>query len=52
MLKAQKILTKGCEGFLAYVVADNSSEVSLGDIREIRESLDIFPEDLHELPPD
>lgn len=52
MLKARKMLTKWCKGILAYVVADDSSEVSLGDIRMVREFSDIFLEDLYGMPPD
>ena len=51
-LKARKMLAKGCEAFLACVMADRNGEVSLGDISVVREFLDVFPEDLPGLPLD
>lgn len=42
ILKAQKMLTKGCEAFLSFVAVDNSGEVSLSDIRMVKEFLDVF----------
>lgn len=50
ILKAQKMLTKGCEAFLSFVAVDNSGEVSLSDIRMVKEFLDVFPKDLHWFP--
>ena len=46
------MLAKGCEAFLACVMADRNGEVSLGDISVVREFLDVFPEDLPGLPLD
>lgn len=50
ILKGRMMLTKGCEGFLACVVADDSGKVLLGDIHMVREFPDVFLEDLHGLP--
>ena len=47
ILKAQKMLTKGCEAFLSFVAVDNNGEVSLSGIRMVKEFLDVFPKDLH-----
>ena len=46
------MLAKGCEAFLACVMADGNGEVSLGDISVVREFPDVFPEDLPGLPLD
>ncbi|KAH9763231.1 Endonuclease [Citrus sinensis] len=52
MVKAMKMLKKGCEGFLAYIVADHLDGACLEDIPIVREFIDVFPEDLPGLPPD
>ncbi|KAK9194951.1 hypothetical protein WN943_003066 [Citrus x changshan-huyou] len=52
VLKANKMLTKGCEGFLAYLITDNNSEISLGDIQVVKEISDVFPEKLPDLSSD
>ncbi|KAH9665582.1 Endonuclease [Citrus sinensis] len=52
MVKAMKILKKGCEGFLAYIVADHPDGACLEDIPIVREFIDVFPEDLPGLPSD
>lgn len=52
MVKAMKMLKKGCEGFLAYIVADHPDGACLEDIPIVREFIDVFPEDLPGLPPD
>ncbi|XP_077248863.1 uncharacterized protein LOC143888354 [Tasmannia lanceolata] len=51
-LRAQKMLSRGCEGFLAYVKKeDDGVGLSAADISVVSEFLDVFPEDLTELPP-
>ncbi|XP_077223035.1 uncharacterized protein LOC143856655 [Tasmannia lanceolata] len=51
-LRAQKLLSRGCEGFLAYVKKeDDGVGLSAADISVVSEFLDVFPEDLTELPP-
>ncbi|XP_074356260.1 uncharacterized protein LOC141695958 [Apium graveolens] len=51
-MQAKKLIRKGCEAYLAYVV-DKSREVSnLEDIPVVRDFLDVFPEELPGLPSD
>ena len=49
-LRANSLLRKGCQGFLAYLVS-YENEVSLEDITIVRDFLDVFPNDLLDLPP-
>ncbi|KAL6191616.1 hypothetical protein ACLB2K_038006 [Fragaria x ananassa] len=46
---AKKLLSKGCQAFLAHVV--DTSIVEAGDIPVVKEFPDVFPEDLTGLPP-
>ncbi|XP_074346856.1 uncharacterized protein LOC141685663 [Apium graveolens] len=51
-MQAKKLIQKGCEAYLAYVV-DKGREVSNPeDIPVVRDFLDVFPEELSGLPPD
>ncbi|KAH9722972.1 Endonuclease [Citrus sinensis] len=50
MVKAMKMLKKGCEGFLTYIVADHPDGACLEDIPIVREFIDVFPEELPGLP--
>ncbi|WKA07645.1 hypothetical protein VitviT2T_025440 [Vitis vinifera] len=50
-LRASSLLKKGCQGFLASVMS-NESDLKLEDIPIVREYLDVFPEDLPGLPPE
>src|SRR5262249_23560692 len=52
-LKAHKLMSKGCEAFLANVVAipDAGSAGSIDDIEVAREFPDVFSDDLPGLPP-
>src|SRR5262249_14519100 len=52
-LKAQKMLSKGCEAFLAGVVVtpDYKSSRTVADIEVIRDFLNVFSDDLPGLPP-
>ena len=50
-LRANSLLKKGCQGFLANVVS-NENEVRLEDIPIIRDFSDVFPNILPRLPPD
>ncbi|XP_016675352.1 uncharacterized protein [Gossypium hirsutum] len=52
VLKAKKLVRKGCEAFLAYVNIFDSKGSSMGDVRTVKEFLDVFPEELPGLPPD
>ena len=50
VMKAQSLLKKGCEGYLAYIMRDDK-DVKLEDISIVRDFLDVFPEELPGLPP-
>ncbi|XP_077215763.1 uncharacterized protein LOC143850390 [Tasmannia lanceolata] len=52
-LEAQKLIKQGCECYLAHVEVekDVGCKLSAADIPVVREFLDVFPEDLMELPP-
>ena len=50
-LRANSLLRKGCQGFLDYMVS-NANGVSLEDIPIARDFLDVFPDDLLDLPPE
>ncbi|XP_074352089.1 uncharacterized protein LOC141691250 [Apium graveolens] len=52
VLKACKMLRKGCEGFLAYVVGNEGIKNKVEDAPIVREFLDVFPEELPNLPPE
>ncbi|GJZ43070.1 putative reverse transcriptase domain-containing protein [Tanacetum coccineum] len=53
--KTQKYLLKGCHIFLAHVTTkkaeDKSEEKRLEDVPIVRDFLEIFPEELHDIPP-
>jgi hypothetical protein len=51
-LEANVLLRKGCQGYLAYVIDTEKSEVKLDDIPIVREFPDVFPEELPGLPLD
>jgi hypothetical protein len=51
-LRANRLLKKGCQGFLASVVDLQKKELEIKDIPIVREFPDVFPEDLPGLPPD
>ncbi|KAA3461821.1 DNA/RNA polymerases superfamily protein [Gossypium australe] len=46
MRKAEKLVRKGCEAFLAYV-----KSLSVGGVRTVKEFSDVFPEEISGLPP-
>eukprot|EP00261_Vitis_vinifera_P033067 XP_019074310.1 PREDICTED: uncharacterized protein LOC109122258 [Vitis vinifera] len=50
-LQASSLLKKGCQGFLASVMS-NESDLKLEDMPIVREYPDVFPEDLLGLPPE
>ncbi|KAB2617261.1 S ribonuclease [Pyrus ussuriensis x Pyrus communis] len=51
-LRAKKLLTKGCQGYLAHVVLEETVTSRMEDVRVVRHFPDVFPEDLPGLPPD
>ena len=50
VMKAQYLLKKGCQGYLAYVVG-NDKDVKLDDIPIVRDYPNVFPKGLPRLPP-
>ncbi|XP_076953880.1 uncharacterized protein LOC143628093 [Bidens hawaiensis] len=50
-LKAQKLISHGCAGFLASVKDTTAGEVSIDDYPVVREYFDVFPDELPGLPP-
>ena len=51
-LKAEKLLSKECQAFLAYVVDSSDGGVEIGDISVVNEYQDVFPEELPGFPPE
>ena len=49
-MKAQSLLKKGCQGYLAYIVG-NDKDVKLDDITIVRDYPNVFPKELPRLPP-
>ena len=49
---AQRMLHKGCQGYLAYVVKTGKKGTTLDEIPIVREFLDVFPDDIAGLPPE
>ena len=52
MIKAGKLLQRGCKAFLAQVIEVGGDSPQLGDVPVVRDYPDVFPEDLTDLPPD
>ncbi|KAL5545301.1 hypothetical protein UlMin_009085 [Ulmus minor] len=53
VMKASKLLTNGCVGFLANIVDTTQKEkMKLEDVPVVNEFKDVFPEDLPGIPPD
>ena len=51
-MTAQKMLRKGCQGYLAYVVETGKEGTILDEIPVVREFPDVFPDDIAGLPPE
>ena len=51
-LEAKRLLHKGCEAYLAHVIDNSSSEITLDNVLVVCEFPDVFPKDLSSLPPD
>ena len=51
-MTAQKMLRKGCQGYLAYVVETGKEETILDEIPVVRKFPDVFPDDIAGLPPE
>jgi hypothetical protein len=48
----QKLLRKGCMGYLAYILNSDDEGPRLKDIPMVKEFPDVFPEELPGLPPE
>ena len=51
-MTASKMLWKGCQGYLAFVVDRRQEGTRLEDIPIVKEFPDVFPDDISGLPPD
>ena len=51
-MAAQRMLRKGCQGYLAYVVETRKEGTLVDEIPVVREFPDVFPDDIIGLPPD
>ena len=51
-MAAQRMLRKGCQGYLAYVVEIEKEGTLVDEISVVREFPDVFPDDIAGLPPD
>ena len=51
-MAAQRMLRKGCLGYLAYVVETGKEGTLVDEIPIVREFTDVFPDDIAGLPPD
>ena len=52
VMTASKMLRKGCQGYLAFVVDRRQEGTRLEDILIVKEFPDVFPDDISGLPPD
>ncbi|GKC68067.1 putative reverse transcriptase domain-containing protein [Tanacetum coccineum] len=50
-IKTERYISRGYQVFIAQVMEKKSDEKQLEDILVVREFLEVFPEDLHGLPP-
>ncbi|KAA3469790.1 DNA/RNA polymerases superfamily protein [Gossypium australe] len=51
-LRAVKMVRKGCKAFLAFISALDAKELTIEEVRTVKEFVDVFPEGLPGLPPD
>ena len=51
-MAAQRMLRKGCQSYLAYVVETEKKGILVDEIPVVREFPDVFPDDIVGLPPD
>ncbi|KAM2515154.1 hypothetical protein ACFX1W_027428 [Malus domestica] len=50
-IRAKRLLSKSCQGYLAQVVLNDVASSSVEDVRVVRHFPDVFPDDLPGLPP-
>ncbi|XP_070660583.1 uncharacterized protein [Malus domestica] len=51
-IRARKLLSKGCQGYLAHVVLNDVVPNNVEEVGVVRHYPDVFPDDLPGLPPD
>ena len=51
-VRARKIMKKGGQGFMAYLINKPQDKTELKDVEVINEFPEVFPEELNSLPPD
>ena len=51
-MAAQRLLRKGCQGYLTYVVETEKEGTLVDEIPLVREFPDLFPDDIVGLPPE
>jgi len=51
VIRAQKLLKQGCEGYLYNVVETETPKVCLRNISIVQEFSDVFPEEISGIPP-
>ena len=51
-LREKKLLNKGCQGYLAHVVLNDTTLSSVEEVQVVKHFPDVFPDDLPGLPPD
>ncbi|XP_070667473.1 uncharacterized protein [Malus domestica] len=51
-MRVKKLLSKGCQGYIAHVVLNDVVPNSVEEVRVVRHYPDVFPDDLPGLPPD
>ena len=49
-VRAKRLLSKGCQGYLAHAVLNDITPSSMEDVKVVRHFPDVFPEDLPGLP--
>ena len=52
IMVAQRMLRKGCQGYLAYVVETEKEGIMVDEILVVIEFPDVFPNDIARLPPE
>ena len=50
-MQARRLLRKGCEAFLAFVLDSKRGQIELENILVVKDFLDVFPEELPGIPP-
>ncbi|GAV91129.1 RVP_2 domain-containing protein [Cephalotus follicularis] len=51
-MQAKRLLERGCEGYLAYVMDINKEKIKIEELHVVKEFTDVFPKDLPGMPPD